>query len=79
MKWNTNNILLFLQVYQQYPTLWNIKDKDYSKKSLRDASFKGVMSELKENQLLGEMDPKLLKSKIRSIRDVNRTELQKIA
>ena len=35
------------------------------------------MSELKENQLLGEMDA-LLKSKIKSIRDVYRTELQNI-
>ena len=25
MKWNTNNTSLFLQVFQQYPTLWNIK------------------------------------------------------
>ena len=54
-------------MYQQYPTLWNIKDKYYSNKSLRDSSFKGLMSELKENQLLGEMDAKLLKSKIKSI------------
>ena len=45
---------------------------------MRDESFKGLMSELKENQLLGEMDAKLLKSKIKSIRDVYRTELQKI-
>lgn len=78
MKWNTNNISLFLQVYQQFPTLWNIKDKDYSNKSLRDTSFKRLMSELNENQLLGEMDAKLLKSKIKSIKDVYRTELQKI-
>lgn len=78
MKWNTSNITLFLQVYQQFPTLWNIKDKDYSNKSLRDASFKLLMSELKENQLLGEMDAKQLKSKMKSIKDVYRTELQKI-
>ena len=55
MKWNTNNISLFLQVYQQYPTLWNVKDKDYSNKLLRDVSFKGLMSELKENQLLAKL------------------------
>ena len=78
MKWNANNILLFLQMYQQYPTLWNIKEKDYSNKSLRDATYKGLISELKEKQLLVEMDAKLLKSKIKSIRDVYRTELQKI-
>ena len=43
-------------MYQQYPTLSNNKDKNYGNKSLRDESFKGLMSELKENQLLGEMD-----------------------
>ena len=64
MKWNTSNISVFLQVYQQFPTLWNIKNKDYSNKSLWDASFKRLMSQLNEIQLLGEMDEKLLKSKI---------------
>ena len=72
-------MLLFLQVYQQYPTLWIIKDQDYSNKSSRDASFKGLMSELKENHLLSEIDAKLLKSKIKSIREGYRTEIQKIA
>ena len=51
-----------------------MNDKDYSNKSSRDASFEGLKSELKENQLLSEMDAKLLKSKIKSIRDVYRTE-----
>lgn len=76
LKWNTSNISLLLQVYQQFPTSWNIKDKEYRKKSMRDASFKRITSKLKENQL-GEMDAKLLKSKIKSIKDVYGTELQK--
>ena len=41
-------------------------------------SFKGLMSELKENQLFGKMDAKMLKCKIKSIRGVCRMELQKI-
>lgn len=73
MKWNTSNISLFLKVYQQFPTLWNFKDKDYTNKSLTYASCKRLMSELKESQL-GETDAKLLKS----TKDVYRTELQKI-
>ncbi|GFT38897.1 hypothetical protein TNCV_1585841 [Trichonephila clavipes] len=36
------------------------------------------MSELEENQLLGQMDNKQLKAKIKSIKDVYRTELNKI-
>lgn len=52
--------------------------KTTAEKSLRDENFKRLMSELKENQLLGEMDAKLFKSKIKSIKDVYRPELQKI-
>ncbi|GFW86221.1 MADF domain-containing protein [Trichonephila clavipes] len=78
MKWNANNISLFLQLYQQFPALWNIKDKNYCNKSLRDTVFKQLMSELEENQLLGHMDNKQLKAKIKSIKDVYRTELNKI-
>ncbi|GFV51575.1 hypothetical protein TNCV_3346911 [Trichonephila clavipes] len=36
------------------------------------------MSELEENQLLGQMDNKQLKAKVKSIKDVYRTELNKI-
>lgn len=78
MKWNANNISLFLQLYQQFPALWNIRDKNYCNKSLRDTVFKQLMSELEENQLLGQMDKKQLKAKIKSIKDVYRTELNKI-
>lgn len=78
MKWTVANISLFLQVYQKFPALWNIKDKNYANKSLRDTLFKQLMAELEENQLLGEMDEKQLKSKIKSLKDVYRTELCKI-
>lgn len=40
--------------------------------------FKQLMSELEENQLLGQMDKKQLTAKIKSIKDVYRTELNKI-
>ena len=77
MKWRTNNILLFLQVYQQYPILWNIKDKDYSNKSLRDANFKGLMSKLKEKSVVRQNGCEV--AKIKPIRNVYRMELQKLA
>lgn len=56
---------------------WNIRDKNYCNKSLRDTVFKQLMSELEENQLLGQMDKKQLKAKIKSIKDVYRKEEEK--
>ena len=68
----------FLNVYQQYPALWNIKDKDYCNTKLKNEIFQRLFSELNEKQLIGGMDVKQLKAKIKSIRDVYRQELYKI-
>ena len=40
MKWNCNNIIDFLKIYEQYPLLWNIKHKDYLNTKLKDEMFK---------------------------------------
>ena len=78
MKWNTNNISLFLRIYRQFPTLWSLKEREYNNKSLRDASFNQLMCELKENELLGKMDARQVRAKIKSIKDVYRTEVHKV-
>lgn len=78
MKWNINNIVEFLNVYQQYPLLWNIKDKDYCNTKLKGEIFQRLYNELNEKQLIGGMDVKQLKAKIKSIKDVYRQELHKI-
>ncbi|XP_025407496.1 uncharacterized protein LOC112681462 [Sipha flava] len=78
MKWNTSNIIQFLNVYQQYHLLWNIKDKDYCNTKLKNEIFQRFYNELNENQLIGEMDVKQLKARIKSIKDVYRQELHKI-
>lgn len=36
MKWNSNNIIDFLRMYEKYPLLWNIKHKDYCNIKLKD-------------------------------------------
>lgn len=78
MKWNTSNIIQFLNVYQQYHLLWNIKDKDYCNTKLKNEIFQRFYNELNDNQLIGEMDVKQLKARIKSIKDVYRQELHKI-
>lgn len=78
MKWNGNDIVVFLEVYRKYPLLWNIMHKDYTNKTLKEDNMKRLMSELEEHSLLGGMDLKQVKAKIKSIKDVYRQELQKI-
>lgn len=78
MKWNGNDISVFLDLYHQYPLLWNIMEKNYTNKTLKEANFKRLMCELDQHNLLGGMDLKQLKTKIKSIKDAYRQELQKI-
>ncbi|XP_046403076.1 uncharacterized protein LOC124168791 isoform X2 [Ischnura elegans] len=78
MKWNVSNISLFLQVYEPYAALWNVKHKDYCNKSLRDTLFQQLMSDLEKHKLLGSMDMKQVKAKIKALKDVYRGELAKI-
>ena len=75
MKWNVDCIRQFLNIYKQYPLLWNVKDKMYCNSKLKDEVFHRLSKELEENELLGGMDIKQLKSKIKSIKDVYRQEL----
>ena len=78
MKWNVNWNIKFLSIYEQYPLLWNVKDKNYCNTKLKDEVFQRLSKELDENELLGGMDMKQLKTKIKSIKDVYRQELHKI-
>lgn len=78
MKWNSNNIIDFLIMYEKYPLLWNIKHKDYCYIKLKDEIFKSFYSELESQGLVEGMDEKQLKAKIKNIKDVYRNELAKI-
>ncbi|XP_022907986.2 uncharacterized protein [Onthophagus taurus] len=77
MKWNSN-ISKFLEIYENFPILWNIKLKNYHDTKLRDAVFEKLTEELKAEGLVEDMTPKQLKSKIKSIKDAYRQELAKI-
>ncbi|PSN40161.1 hypothetical protein C0J52_14093 [Blattella germanica] len=78
MKWNSDNISKFLQIYETYPLLWNFKLKDCMKANVRKCLFTQLMEELEYEGLLRGMNDKQLKAKIKSIKDVYRQELCKI-
>jgi alpha-galactosidase len=78
MKWNGNNIVDCLKIYEQHPVLWNIKHKDYRNTTLKDELFKQLYEQLAANGLIERMEEKQLKSKIKTIEDVYRQELAKI-
>lgn len=78
MKWNGNNIVDFLKIYEQHPVLWNIKHKDYCNTKLKDELFKQLYEQLAAKGLMEGMDEKQLKSKIKTIKDVYRQELARI-
>lgn len=78
MKWNSDNIIDFLKIYEKYPLLWNIKHKDYCNIKLKDEIFKSFYLELESQGLVEGMDEKQLKAKIKNIKDVYRNEVAKI-
>ncbi|KAF5301753.1 hypothetical protein FQR65_LT08735 [Abscondita terminalis] len=78
MKWNTRGIVEFLNIYEQYPILWNIKDKNYSNTNIKDDIFKNLVEKLNEKQLTVGMDVKQLKTKIKTIKGVYRQEINEI-
>ena len=78
MKWNTNNIIDFLKLYEQHPVLWNIRHKDYCNTKLKEELFQQLKEQLAAKGLIEGMDDKQLKSKIKTIKDVYRHELAKI-
>lgn len=78
MKWNANNINQFLEIYENFPILWNIKLKEYLDTKLRDSAFDKLSEKLKADGLVGDMTVKQLKAKIKSIKDAYRQELAKI-
>lgn len=76
VKWNNDDIFQFLDVYEQYPILWNIKHKDYLNRNLKISNFEKLKNNLSSIGLVVDSDQ--LRLKIKSIRDVYRQEIAKI-
>lgn len=71
VKWNANNITKFLEIYENFPILWNIKLKDYLDTKLGDSAFQKLSEELEDLV-------KQLKERIKSMKDDYRQKLTKI-
>ena len=78
IKWNANNIVDFLKIYEQHPVLWNTKHKDYCNTKLKDELFKLLYEQLAAKGLMEGMDEKQLKSKLKQLRMFIDTNLPKL-
>lgn len=61
VKWNNDDIFQFLDVYEQYPILWNIKHKDYLNRNLKISNFEKLKNNLSSIGLVVDSDQLRLK------------------
>lgn len=47
-RWNVNEIIQFLELYETYKLLWNIWHQDYMNKNKRELLFVKLVLELRE-------------------------------
>lgn len=76
LKWTTKQIITFLNVFQNYPCLWDVTSKDYLNRNFKEVSYNKLLDNLHMSDLPGSLDS--LKKKIKSLRDTYRKELQKV-
>jgi len=62
VKWNNDDIFQFLDVYEQYPILWNIKHKDYLNRNLKISNFEKFKNNLSSIGLVVDSDQLRLKN-----------------
>jgi plasmid replication initiation protein len=76
-KWSGEEVMKFLDVYEDFESIWNIRHSDYSNKIKRDTSMLKLMDELLKRYVRVE-SVEVLRKKIKSIKNVYRQELAKI-
>jgi hypothetical protein len=76
-KWNSNEIAKFLEIYETYEILWNIRLYDYSNKNKRESAFQKLMKELRDDGFQ-DITLEILRKKIKTIKTVYRQELAKV-
>jgi hypothetical protein len=76
-KWNSDEIVKFLDIYEHDECLWNIRHSDYSNKLKRDSMMSKLMSDIiRENVFIKNIE--CLRKKIKIIKNVYRQELLKV-
>lgn len=76
VKWSSGQIIEFLEVYENYPVLWNSSLKEYKDRNLRDAAFKKLVDQLQSTFPNITLDQ--IRSKIKSIKTIVGQECIKI-
>lgn len=66
-KWNSNDIIKFLEVYEKYELVWNIRDKEYLNKNKRELLFQKLVSELME-QGFENINVEVVRKKLKTLK-----------
>ncbi|KAF5302777.1 hypothetical protein FQA39_LY01957 [Lamprigera yunnana] len=77
-KWNSDLIMQFLNVYEKYEVLWDIRSADHMNKMKRDTAFNKLLKELLEMEGFTNLDLVTLKTKLKTIKTVYWQEINKI-
>jgi hypothetical protein len=75
-RWNVNEIIQFLELYETYELLWNIRHQDYTNKNKRELSFEKLVLELSE-QGFENIDREISTSKIENHKNCVQTRTVK--
>ncbi|XP_044756858.1 uncharacterized protein LOC123315282 isoform X2 [Coccinella septempunctata] len=79
-RWNTKQTIKFLTIFESYESLWNMRHEDYTKKKKREENFKKLLEDMINIGLMNKTaDLKLLRAKIKSLKDAFRQEVIKVA
>ncbi|KAK4875126.1 hypothetical protein RN001_011548 [Aquatica leii] len=78
MKWKSDQIIQFLNVYERYEVLWDIRCTDQMNKIKKDFAFDKLLKELLEMEGFANLNLVTLKTKLKTIKTVYRQEINKI-
>jgi len=76
-KWSSEDVVKFLDVYEESEGLWNIRHSDYNNKIKHDSAMLKLMGKLLKRNMAVE-SVEFLWKKIKSIKNVYRQKLTKI-
>lgn len=77
IKWSSDDITKFLEIFQNYELLWNIRHINYVDKPKRESSMRRLFDDLQEQSIV-VTDIPFLRSKIKSIKTTYRQERIKV-
>jgi hypothetical protein len=75
-KWNSEEVVKFLDVYENFECLWNIRHSDYNNKIKGDSAMSKLMGVLLKNNVAVE-GVDVLGKKIKSIKNVKLVKIEK--